>query len=552
VSIDTPTDTPADPPTTLPADAPAGGPGAARRETERVARAAGTIGVYTLLSRLLGFVRDMVLARLFGASVAADAFFVAFRIPNLFRELLAEGTMSAAFVPVFTEKLATGDRDGAWALASRVFTLLLMILVAVVALGVAAAPLVVRVIAPGFAHDPGQEQLTVLLTRIMFPYLLFIGLSALAMGILNAHRAFALPALAPFCFNLALISAALWLAPAFAEPAVGLAMGVVAGGAAQLLLQVPGLWRKRMIPRPVFAPRDRDVRRIGRLMLPVVFGLSVTQVNLLVNTLLASLLATGSVSYLYYGMRLIQFPLGVFGVALATAILPSLSTQAARGELHSLQAGVADALRLVAFITVPAMAGLIALRLPIISVLFQRGAFDAAATHGVAIAVVAYAAGLWAFAAVRIVAATFYALQDTTTPVRAAAIAMAVNVALNLALIRPLGHGGLALATSLSAMLNLTLLVYALRTRLAGLALAALWPSLLRTCAAALLLGLGCAWAATLPLWEGGSLLARAAWLAATVAGFGMLYLTAHRALGGEEVALLARALARRRRPPGG
>jgi len=529
----------------------AGAPGA-RGETERVARAAGTIGLFTLLSRVLGFVRDMVLARLFGASLAADAFFVAFRIPNLFRELLAEGTMSAAFVPVFTEKLATGDREAAWALASKVFTLLLMVLVAVVALGVAAAPLIVRVMAPGFAGDPGQEALTVLLTRVMFPYLLFIGLSALAMGILNAHRAFALPALAPFCFNLALISAALWLAPVFSEPTVGLALGVVAGGAAQLVLQVPGLARRRMLPRPSFAPRDPDVRRIGRLMVPVVFGLSVTQVNLLVNTLLASLLATGSVSYLYYGMRLIHFPLGVFGIALATAILPTLSTQAAKGDLAGLQAGVTDALKLIAFITVPAMAGLIALRLPIISILFERGAFDAAATRGVAIAVVAYAVGLWAFAAVRIVAATFYALQDTRTPVRAAAIAMGANVVLNLVLMGPLGHGGLALATSLSAMLNLTLLLIALRRRLAGLALSAIGPSLLRTCAAAGVLGLGCAWVADLPIWEGGTLASRASWLAVTVAGFGMLYLTAHRALGGEEVALLARALARRRRPPRG
>ncbi len=534
-----------------PPDTPAPGAHAAGHETERVARAAGTIGLFTLLSRVLGFVRDMVLARLFGASLAADAFFVAFRIPNLFRELLAEGTMSAAFVPVFTEKLATGDREGAWALASRVFTLLLMVLVAVVAVGVAAAPLIVRVMAPGFADDPGQTGLTVLLTRIMFPYLLFIGLSALAMGILNAHRAFALPALAPFCFNLALISAALWLAPVFTEPTVGLAWGVVAGGAAQLALQIPGLVKKRMVPRPAFAPRDPDVRRIGKLMVPVVFGLSVTQVNLLVNTLLASLLATGSVSYLYYGMRLIHFPLGVFGIALATAILPTLSTQAAKNDLHGLQSGVVEALKLIAFITLPAMAGLIGLRFPIISILFQRGAFDAAATDGVAIAVVAYAAGLWAFAAVRIVAATFYALQDTKTPVRAAAIAMAANVALNLALMGPLGHGGLALATSLAAMLNLTMLLLALRKRLSGLDFRSLGPSLARTCAAALLLFGGCAWVADLPIWEG-TLAVRAAWLAVTVAGFGMLYLTAHRALGGGEVALLARALARRRRPPGG
>jgi putative peptidoglycan lipid II flippase len=502
-------------------------------ETERVARAAGTIGLFTLLSRVLGFVRDMVVARAFGASTAADAFFVAFRIPNLLRELLAEGTISAAFVPVFTEKLTQGTREEAWALASRVFTVMLAAVVAVVCLGVAGAPLLVRLMAPGFAQDPAQEALTVLLTRIMFPYLAFIALSALAMGVLNAHRDFALPALAPLFFNVALIAAALWLAPAMDVPALGLAVGVLVGGLAQLGLQIPGLARRGMLPRLDWAPRDPDMGRIGRLMVPVVFGLSVTQVNLLVNTLLASYLAAGSVSYLYYGMRLIHFPLGVFGVALATAILPTLSAQAARGDLEGVKRGVVGALRLILFITVPAMAGLMALRTPIVGTLFERGAFTAEATRGTAQAVLAYACGLWAFASVRIVAATFYALKDTATPVRVAALAMIANILLNLALMGPLKHGGLALATALAAMLNVTLLLVALKRRLEGLSLAALWPSAARTVAAALLMTAVCAWAAARPVWRTGGTAEQAAWLAATVVGSGILYLAAHRLLGG-------------------
>jgi putative peptidoglycan lipid II flippase len=523
------------------------GPPKGTGETEQVARAAGTIGLYTLLSRVFGFIRDVVVARAFGASMAADAFFVAFRIPNLLRELLAEGTISAAFVPVFTEKLTRGSKEDAWALASRVFTVMLAAVIVVVCLGVLAAPLIVRGIAPGFADQPGQQALTVLLTRIMFPYLGFIALSALAMGVLNAHRDFALPALAPFCFNLVLIAAALWLAPGMEVPALGLALGVVAGGVVQLGLQVPGLARRGMLPRLDWAPKDPDLRRIGKLMLPVVFGLSVTQVNLLVNTLLASYLAEGSVSYLYYGMRLIHFPLGVFGVALATAILPSLSAQAARGDLEGVKDGVVGALRLILFITVPALAGLIALRHPIVGTLFERGAFDARATAGTAQAVLAYATGLWAFAAVRIVAATFYALKDTATPVRVAALAMLVNIVLNLALMGPLKHAGLALATALAAMLNVTLLLVALQRRLHGLRLASLWPSAARTGAAALVMAGVCAWVAARPVWQAGTLPAQAAWLAATVVGSGILYLLLHRLLGGGEGAILARALTRRR-----
>ncbi|MDH4228381.1 MAG: murein biosynthesis integral membrane protein MurJ [Nitrospirota bacterium] len=521
-------------------------------ETARVARAAGVIGLFTLLSRVLGFVRDMVVARAFGASQVADAFFVAFRIPNMLRELLAEGSMSAAFVPVFTEKLATAERRDAWELASRVFTLLLVLLVGVTCLGILAAPLLVKAMAPGFSDSPEQHRLTVLLTRIMFPYLLFVGLAALAMGILNSLRAFALPAVSPLFLNLAMISAALWVAPHMQEPALGLALGVLAGGMLQLGIQLPGLIRHRMLPHFTWAPRDPDVRRVGRLMLPMVFALSVTQVNLLVNTLLASFLAEGSVSYLYYAMRLIQFPLGVFGVALATAILPSLSAQVARGDMDGMCRGVVDGLRLILYVTVPAMLALIALRMPIVSTLFERGAFDAAATRGTAMAVFAYASGLWAFAGVRIAASTFYALGDTATPVRIAAIAMVGNIALNLALMGPLGHAGLALATALAAMVNLGLLLASLHRKLPQLRLLAMLPGVGRTVLAAALMAALCAWVADFSLWGEGSVWARAGGLAGVIPVSALLYMGTHRLLGGDEGPTLIRAVGRRRRKPGG
>lgn len=516
---------------------PPGGPPGAPTETHRVARAAGTIGLFTLASRVLGFVRDMVVARVFGASMAADAFFVAFRIPNMLRELLAEGSMSAAFVPVFTEKLTRGSREDAWELASRVFTVLLAVLVGVTCLGILLAPLIVRMIAPGFTDEGNQRELTVLLTRIMFPYLIFIGLSALAMGILNSLRAFALPALSPFCFNVAIIICALWLAPSLETPALGLAVGVLLGGIAQFGIQLPGLIRERMVPQVQWAPSDPGVRRVGSLMLPMVFGLSVTQVNLLVNTLLASFLPEGSVSYLYYGMRLIQFPLGVFGVALATAILPSLSRQAAQGDVAAMARGVEDGLRLILFVTVPALAGLITLRVPIIQTLFQRGAFDAAATAGTASALFAYASGLWAFAGVRIVASAFYALKDTATPVRVAAIAMTANIVMNLLLMGPLRHAGLALATALAAMINLSLLLVALRRRLPGLRLSAVGPSLLRTVVATAVMAAGCSWAAQREVWAS-TVLVQGAALGGVVFGAVAVYMGLHYLSGGREVPL--------------
>ncbi len=471
-----------------------------RVERTQLVKAAGVIGLATFSSRILGFIRDMVLARLFGAGAAADAFFVAYRIPNLLRELFAEGSMSAAFIPIFSEYLTRRTQRDAWELASAAFTTLLTILTGVCVLGILAAPWIVALIAPGFGDDPGKQALTMVLTRIMFPYLLFIGLSALAMGVLNSVRSFAAPAFSPVMFNVVIIASALLLAPAFEEPILAVAVGVVAGGLAQFLVQLPALRRSGLLFRWRADFGHDGVRRIGWLMAPALIGLSVTQINLLVSTILASFFPGGP-TYLFYGMRLIQFPLGVFGVALATAVLPSLSTQAAQGDLEALRRTLAFGLRLIFFIIFPAMVGLILLRVPIVHLFFEHGRFSAADTAGTAGAVLAYAVGLWAFAGVRIVVAAFYALQDTRTPVLVAGCALAANIGLSLLLMGPLAHVGLALATALSAMLNMTLLVIFLARRLAALGWPAILKSHLRVLLASLPIVAACLWVAGLGVW---------------------------------------------------
>jgi len=433
-----------------------------------IAGAAGIVAFGTLISRILGFIRDMILANLFGATIAADAFYVAFRIPNLLRELFAEGSMSAAFIPVFTEYLSKKSRSEAKALASAAFTTLLLLLCAVVAVGILFSPQLIGWIAPGFVRDPYKFSLTVSMTRIMFPFLLFISLAALAMGILNSTRRFAPPALASGVFNVVSILFVFGFTPLLPEPVYGAAIGVALGGLAQFLIQVPALYQEGFplaFRRPLW-PFHPGVIQMGRLLLPTTLGLSVTQINVLVNTLLASYLAAGSVTYLYFGMRLIHFPLGIFAVALSTAILPTLSTQVAKGDTEGVRQTFSFGLRLVFFITFPAMMGLILFRVPIVHLLFEHGAFGRVATLGTASAVLFYSIGLWAFAGIRIVVPVFYSLQDTKTPVKIGLIAVIANIILNLVLMGPLQHGGLALATSLSAILNFSLLLLILRKRI--------------------------------------------------------------------------------------
>ena len=459
-----------------------------RSENSRVVRAAGVVGVATMLSRIFGFLRDMIVAGLFGAGLTTDAFFVAFRIPNLLRRLLAEGSLTVSFVPVFTEYLRNRSREEALELADIAFTALSILLVAVSLLGVLFSPLIVTVMAPGFVKTAAQYELTVFLTRLMFPYILLISLVALCMGILNSLRHFAAPALAPVVLNLAMILAALTLRGFFREPITALAIGVMAGGVLQLVMQWPFLVRMGVRLKPNFRFRHPGVRRIGRLMLPAAFGAAIYQINVFIGTILASFLPAGSVSYLYYADRLVELPLGVFAIAVGTATLPSFSEQVAQGRFEEMKRTIAFSLRIILFITIPATAALIALRVPIISVLFQRGEFGVQSTLLTAQALLYYAVGLWAFSTIRIVVSVYYALQDTKTPMTAAIVALIVNVLFSLVLMFPLKHGGLALATSIASAVNVGMLWVILRRRIGKLLDRAFYHSVGKTAMASLVM----------------------------------------------------------------
>lgn len=435
----------------------------------RIARAAGVVSGATLLSRILGFVRDLIIAKAFGAGTATDAFFAAFRLPNMLRELLGEGALSAAFIPVFTESFRMRGREGAWRLAWTVLTLLAFLLIAVSIAGIALAPWLIRLIAPGFHSVPSKLDLAVYLTRLMFPYILLIGVAALFMAILNSQGHFATPALSPSVLNIAMIGCAVLLTPYVDPPIAALAIGVLIGGVGQLLIQIPAIRRRsRGVPWTVDVS-DPAVGRITRLMAPGIAGLAITQINVFIGTLLASLMGEGGISVLYYAFRLIQLPIGLFGVAIATAAFPTMARQAANRSLGEVGATVAYAIRLVLFVTMPAMVGLIVFRVPIIQILFERGAFDRTVTLATAEVVLFYAFGLGAYVSNRILVPAFYSLQDTVTPVKIGMVAVLVNIGSSLLLMRPMGLAGLALATALSSFVNLGLLLVALQRRLGWL-----------------------------------------------------------------------------------
>jgi len=517
-------------------------------EKQKVARAAGVVGMATLASRLCGFARDLATAYFFGASAAADAFFVAFRIPNLLRRLFAEGSLTIAFIPVFTEVLRKKGREEADLLARSAYTLLALALVVVCLVGVIFAEPIVRLIAPGFT--PGQEThtLAVLLTRWCLPFIFFISLVALASGVLNSLGHFFAPAFAPALFNLCVIGCALFLSDRLDPPVLSLAIGVLLGGLGQLLLQLPYLRARGVSPRPLWRPRDPALRRVLRLMGPAAFGAAVYQITVFINTQLASLLASGSVSYLYYADRLIQFPLGIFAIAISTAILPSLSRQAADADRQGLVETMGYGLRLTLFITVPSMVGLVVLARPLVELLFMRGEFGVESAAATANALVGYGLGLWAFAGLRAVVQTFYALKDTRTPVKVAAGCLVVNVAASLLLMWPLGHAGLALATSISGAVNLLALLWLLRRRTGPLGGRRLRRSCLKIAAAATIMGLLIGLTAYAPIWgEAGVMRQTVRPLTALAVGM-VSYLLAARLLGMEELAELWAVLGRRRR----
>lgn len=431
-------------------------------------RALATISSMTLLSRVLGFVRDTVIARVFGAGALNDAFVVAFRLPNLLRRLFAEGAFSQAFVPVLAEyKNKQGDA-ATRTLVDRVSTLLALVVAAVALLGVIGAPLIIWISAPGFSADADKFALTVELTRITFPYILFMALVAFAGGILNTWSRFAIPAFTPVLLNLSFIVMALFAAPYFDPPILALGWAVFIGGALQLGLQVRPLMKIGMLPRPASlraALADPGVRRILTLMAPATFGVSIGQLSLLINTIFASYLVTGSVSWLYYADRLMEFPSGLLGAALGTILLPSLSRLHAQARTTAFSALLDWGLRLTLILTLPAALGLAILTAPLIITLFQYGAFSAADTFHTRDALLAYSVGLPGLILVRVLAPSFYARQDIRTPVKIGLITLAATQVMNLAFIVPLAHAGLALSIGLAASLNASLLYLGLRRR---------------------------------------------------------------------------------------
>lgn len=460
----------------------------------QVARAAAVVSGATFISRILGFLRDMTIAQIFGTKMAADAFFIAFRIPNLMRRLFGEGGLTVSVVPVFTEYHLTKSKDEAWKLANILLNTFALILFVTVVIGIAFSPGIVRVIAPGYYASYEKFNLTVQLTRMMFPYLFFISMAALTMGMLNSLQVFFIPALSPIFLNISIIVFALFLAPRLEVPVFALAAGVVVGGIFQLIIQIPPLIKKGLKYKAVLDFRHQGLRRIGILMLPSVFGLAVTEINIFVDTLLASLLPEGSVSYLYYGNRLVQFPQGVFAVALGVAILPTLSKQATHGNMKELKGTLSFGIQLVLFITVPATVGLIVLRESIINLLFEWGEFTRQSTVATAYALFYYAIGLCAFSGIKIIVPAFYSLKDTVTPVKIALYAMITNIFLNLLLMGPLLHGGLALATSLSSFLNVILLIIILRKRIGGLNGMKILISIVKLTMASVIMGLVLYW----------------------------------------------------------
>ncbi len=552
-------------------------------ERKRILQAAGTVSTATLASRILGAVRDMVIAWSFPPGVT-DAFFVAFRLPNIMRRLFGEGALTVSILPVFTEVLHRDPEE-----ARRVYrisiALLSLILTGVVILGILLARYIVWVFAPGFFDDPSKAELTITLTRVMFPFLLLVSMVALSQGILNALGHFLAPAAAPAVLNVFMIGGAVYFSNLFEEPIYGLALGVLAGGIVEVAMQIPFLVKRGYTPGMIFRFRHSAVKKIFYLMGPAAFGMLVYQFNLLISTIFASLLPEGSVSWLFYSQRFTELPLGLFAVAVGTAVLPSLSRQSTAGDSEGFKASYRFALKMVLFLMLPCAVGLAILSLPIFSTFYQRGAFTHHDAQMAALALVAYVPGLLGIAGIRITSPVFYARQNTRTPVRIAAVSFGINIIASVILMGPhyileplwhlvpgleaphwykqwlaypgLAHIGLALATTLSSWYNFLALTVKLRKEIGPLGTREIAASVIKTSLACIPMA---AVAAALAWWgwadwkTGGLGPGNiSAVLASTVAGAGIFFAVAH-LLGQEEVSHLAQIIRRRSRgaPPGG
>ncbi|MFA6142180.1 MAG: murein biosynthesis integral membrane protein MurJ [Candidatus Omnitrophota bacterium] len=450
-------------------------------------KSTGVIGIATAISRILGFIRDIVIAGFFGTAVYAQAFVVAFRIPNLLRDLIGEGAVNAAFVPVLTEELTKNGKRDFFKLAQVLLNILLIVLIVLTVIGVLAAPVIVKLIAPGFSEDLEKFEVTVKLTRLLFPFLLLVGLWAYAMGVLNSLGKFAAPAFGPCLLNLSMIFCAMW----FGENVFGLAGGVLIGGLLQLLIQMPSLyssgWRAA-VTREYVHPK---AKRVGKLLIPRALGACVYQVNVFVSTILASLsgiVGDGAVAALYYANRIWQMPLAIFGIALAQAALPTMSRHVALNDTGKLKETLSFSLKILFFILIPSSIGLMVMSAPITKILFQRGAFTAYSTQITSDALFYYAIGLVACGGIKILVSAFYSMHDTMTPVKIAAASLVLNLIFNLVLMRPLKVGGLALATSISAVFNFLALYVLLRKRLGDFGTGVILSSFLKVTLASLVM----------------------------------------------------------------
>lgn len=515
----------------------------------RLVRSASTITPLTLLSRVTGYVRDKVVALTLGAGMRTDAFFVAFRIPNMLREIIGEGAMSSAVIPVYTEVSHERGAEEARAFLGRVAGTFALILTGITAAGILASPWLVGLLAGQFRAVPAKFALTVVLNRWMFPYILLVSLAALCQAVLNAHHRFAAPAAAPILMNVVLILAAGLLAPRLAEPTYGLAAGVLVGGLLQIAVQVPQLRRLRAVGAPELGWRDPAVRSVLALMSPRLLAYGINSVNTVVATRFAAGLGEASVSHLYYANRLKELVLGGFAVSVATAILPTLSRQALSPDREPFKEHLAFALRLIAFVTVPATVGLVALQTPIVRVLFEGGRFGAADTRATAGALATLSLGLFFFAAVRVVVPAFYALKSTALPVAAAVADAAVFVGLCAFLAPAMGLPGIGLSSSAAAAVNVAVLLAVLRRREGRLRGRALAASLLRIAAASAGMGLA--------LWAAGRVLPEASFrgwtgaglLALLIAAAALVYWVAALLVGAPEPRELRRLASRRATP---
>jgi len=466
-------------------------------EHKKIFKSASTVSFFTLISRILGFLRDVVIARLFGTAEAAQAFVVAFRIPNTLRHLVGEGAANAAVIPVLSEHLDGKGRGEFWHLTNVLLNLLVIILAAISIIGTICSPIIVKVIAFGFLQDPEKLDLTIRLSRIMFSFIFFIGLSAFLMGVLNTLKHFSVPAAGSCLLNISMIAFGVYFCRFFKEPVIGLAIAVLIGGFLQLVVTIPVLMKKGFKFRFALEFAHPQVKRIAGLLLPRMMGSSIYQLNVFVDTMFASLagiVGEGAVAALYYANRLIQFPTAIFGNALATACLPTMSEQAFVNDMPGLKKTLEMTLRTLLVLLIPSSIGLLVLSKPIVQLLFQRGEFDALSTQMTSFALSFYCLGLFAYSGTRIVTSCFYALKDTVTPVRVTFWCLIINTIFNFLLMRPLQSGGLALATSISSISNFFILAVILRRRIGSLGLKSLLKGTLKILIISLIMGAWCFW----------------------------------------------------------